>query len=272
MKKLSLVLSFLIFSSAHSALPLKVDYKKIFGEREGCFIISDLTTGKVLDEHNPARCKKRFSPYSTFKLPAALMAFENNVLKDEHQIIKWDGVKRRRAELNQDLTPFTFMTFSAKWVTEWIMPQLGIKTIKKYLHTFHYGNEDFSGGLKNAWVSSSLKISAHEELTFVSNFWNEKLGLSKRATDLTKKIIFIKNLSKNTELYGKTGTGCTAGHDCMNRPDKMFGWFVGIIKTPSNVYAVAGNASDLKDEKAPGGVRMRRATIDIVTQMGLITE
>ncbi|AUO00048.1 hypothetical protein C0V70_18445 [Bacteriovorax stolpii] len=272
MKKLLVILSILMCTSANSAAPLKVNYKKIFGEREGCFIISDLTTGKILDEYNPARCKKRFSPYSTFKLAAVLMAFENNILKDENQIIKWDGVKRRRAELNQNLTPFTFMTFSAKWVTEWIMPQVGIKPIKKYLHTFQYGNEDFSGGLKNAWVSSSLKISAREELNFVSNFWNEKLGLTKRTTELTKKIIFIKNLSKNTELYGKTGTGCTVGHDCMNRPDKMFGWFVGIIKTPSKVYAVAGNASDLTDEKAPGGVRMRRATIDIVTQMGLVTE
>lgn len=249
-----------------------VDFEKIFADRDGCFLISDLQTGKIVAEYNSSRCKKRFSPYSSFKIAAALMAFEKEILKDENQIIKWDGVKRGRDEINKDQTPLTFMSNSVKWVTEWIMPQVGNDNIKSFLNTFNYGNKDFSGGLKNAWVSSSLKISAHEQVKFLSNFWNNKLGLSDRSTDLTKKTIFIKKLGENSELYGKTGTGCLIGHACLDHPDKMMGWFVGVLKSEPHSYVFAGNASDLKPQGPPAGPRMRQTTIEILKEMNLASE
>jgi beta-lactamase class D len=77
------------------------------------------------------------------------------------------------------------MSNSVKWVTEWIMPQLGNDSIEFYLNSFNYGNKDFSGGPKDAWVSSSLKISAHEQIRFLSKLWEGKLEVSSRATELT---------------------------------------------------------------------------------------
>ena len=62
------------------------------------------------------------------------MAFDKGILKDENQVVRWDGLKRGRQEENQDQTPITWMSNSIKWVTE--------------------------------WVTSSLKISAHEQLAF----------------------------------------------------------------------------------------------------------
>jgi beta-lactamase class D len=249
-----------------------VDFKKIFEDRDACFLILDLQTGKVVAELNPSRCEQRFSPYSSFKIPAALMAFEKGILKDENQVIKWDGIKRGRAEIDQDLTPLTWMSESAKRVTEWIMPQVGNHAIKSFLNAFNYGNKDFSGGFKDAWVSSSLKISAREQIVFISNFWNDKLGLTKRTTDLAKKVIFIKKLGKNAELYGKTGTGCLIGHACLDHADKMIGWFVGVLKTDSKLYVFAGNASDLKSQGPPAGPRMRKSTVEILKQMGLVSD
>ncbi len=258
--------NFSIAATAH------LDFKKIFGDRNGCFLISDLKAEKIIAEYNSLRCKKHFSPYSSFKITAALMAFEKGVIKDENQVIKWDGVKRSREEINKDLTPLTWMSNSAKWVTEWIMPQIGQDSIQSFLKAFNYGNQDFSGGFKDAWVSSSLKISAREQVTFLSNFWNKKLGLSNRTTDLTKKIIFIKKVGANAELYGKTGTGCLVGDACLERPDKMIGWFVGVLKSDSNLYVFAGNASDLKPQGPPAGPRMRETTIEILKQMSLISD
>jgi len=265
---LAIIINFSFSKSTHA----EVNFKKIFEDRDACFIISDLQTNKIVAEHNPKRCKKRISPYSTFKIPSALMAIEKGIIKDENQIIKWDGIKRNRDEIDKDLTPFIWMSESAKWVTDWIMPQIGKDSIKSFLNSFDYGNQDFSGGLKDFWVSSSLKISPYQQVTFLSRFWNNKLGLSGHTTDVTKKIIFIKKLGKNAELYGKTGTGCLIGHACMDRPDKMHGWFVGALKTDSNVYIFAGNASDLKAQGPPAGPRMRRATIEILKQMELFQE
>jgi beta-lactamase class D len=269
MIKTIFILSFLFVSSSALAA---VDFKKIFEDRDACFLISNLRTGKSLAEFNRARCEKRISPYSTFKIAAALMGSEKGILKNENQTIKWDGVKRGRPEIDQDLTPLTWMSESAKWVTEWIMPRVGSESIQSFLDRFNYGNKDFSGGLKDSWVSSSLKISAPEQIAFLSNFWNDKLALSKRTTELTKKIIFIKKLGKSAELYGKTGTGCVIGHACMERPDKMIGWFTGILTSGQDVYVFAGNATDLKPQGPPAGPRMRKATIEILKQLELTPE
>jgi beta-lactamase class D len=86
---------------------------------------------------------------------------------------------------------------------------------------------------------------------------------------MTKKIIYIRKLGLGSELYGKTGTGCLVGRECMDRPDKMLGWFVGILKNGSKEYAFAANASDLKPEKAPAGPRLRKTVTSILEKMGL---
>jgi len=269
MKKNKFTLCILLSLSISTQASSKVDFKKVFEDRDACFVIQELKTGKVVAEYGASRCEKRFSPYSTFKIAASMMAFEKGIFKDENQIIKWDGVKRDRAELNQDQTPLTFMSNSVKWVTEWIMPQVGDKGIQTFLTAFKYGNKDFSGGLKDAWVSSSLQISAQEQIVFLTGFWNNQLGVSERTTDLTKKVMFVKKLGAKAELYGKTGTGCLVGHGCMDHPDKMIGWFVGVLKNGEKTYVFAGNASDLKPQGPPAGPRMRQATVEILTQLRL---
>jgi len=262
-------ISFLLLLSASAFAA--VDFKKTFADRDACFIIADLETGKILAEHNPKRCKERYSPCSSFKVPAALMAFDKGILKDENQIVKWDGIQRGRQEENQDQTPITWMSNSIMWVTEWVMPQVGEKNIQHFLDVFNYGNKDFSGGLKNAWVTSSLKISAHEQLAFISKLWKENLPVASKAIELTKKIILIKKIG-GSELYGKTGTGCLVGRDCMEKPSKMLGNFIGILKSGSKTYAIAANASDLKDQERPAGPRLRNTAIEILKEMGLVKE
>ncbi|OYZ17812.1 MAG: hypothetical protein B7Y39_14665 [Bdellovibrio sp. 28-41-41] len=268
MKTIQIAFYALLLSVSANA---EFNFEKIFHDRDACVLISELETGKVLAEYNPQRCKERFTPCSSFKIAASLMAFEKGILKDENQTIKWDGVKRGRPEENRDQTPFTWMSDSVKWVTEWIMPQVGEKDIKQFLSNFNYGNTDFSGGLKDAWVTSSLKISAHEQSSFIAKLWKEELPISKKTMNLTKKIIFIKKID-GSELYGKTGTGCLVGHACMNRADKMIGNFVGILKSGSKTYVFAANASDLKDQEQPAGPRLRNATIEIVKGMGLVSK
>lgn len=248
-----------------------VDFETKFTDRDACFLVSDLETGKVVAEFNPKRCRERFSPCSTFKVPAALMAFEKGILKDETQVVKWDGVKRGRTEENQDQTAMTWMSGSVKWVTEWVMPQIGANTIRHFLAVFQYGNQDFSGGLKDAWVTSSLKISAYEQLAFISKLWKGELPVSSKATEQTKKTLFIQKIG-TSQLYGKTGTGCLEGPGCMRQPGKMLGNFIGILQSGTKTYAIAANTSDLKDQKLPAGPRLRSTTIEILKDRGLATE
>ena len=50
------------------------------------------------------RAQKRFMPASTFKVPHALFALDAGAVRDEFQVIRWDGVKRDFDGWNQDQT------------------------------------------------------------------------------------------------------------------------------------------------------------------------
>ena len=230
--------------------------------------MAQISTGKTIESYNPKRCAERFSPNSTFKIPTALMAFEKGILKDEAQIIKWDGTHNSREELNQDQTPLAWMDRSVVWVTQWITLQLKEDGVTNFLKEFEYGNRDFSGGVTKAWLDSSLKVSADEQVTFLTKFWLEKLPLSKSTFEKTKKIIFISKIGQKSELYGKTGTGFTEA-DCEKKPGQMRGWFVGVIKTSKDAYVFAANATDLKPESTPAGPRLRKAIIEVFNEMSI---
>src|ERR1700724_2019518 len=125
MARISLVIALAFIFSAPPSMALEERFKDLFDKQEGCFVISDLSSGKVLEEYNEKRCAKRFAPQSSFKIAAALMAFEKGVFENENQVIKWDGVARDRKEEDKDQTPYTWMKYSVVWVTQWITPQLG---------------------------------------------------------------------------------------------------------------------------------------------------
>jgi beta-lactamase class D len=257
-----------LLQGVDSAALTESEFKKEFADRDACFLISDLKNGKIISEHNSKRCKEQFSPCSSFKIAAALMAFEKGVFKDESHPIKWDGIKRGRIEIDKDLTPYSWMSTSAIWVTSWIMPQLGKEALHGFLETFSYGNRDFSGPRKEPWQTSSLKISAHEQLAFISKFWKGELPLTKNTIERTKNIIFVKDLGIKSKLYGKTGTGCLQGTSCMDKPDKMIGWFVGVLKNGDSEYVFAANASDLVPQGTPAGPRTRDTVIQLLKKMG----
>src|SRR4051812_23441980 len=96
--KLSIFLIFILFFPALFAQ----DFKSFFVESDGCFLIAELSSGKILKEYNADRCLKKFPPCSSFKIAASLMAFEKGILKDQTQHIKWDRIRRNRQGLNQD--------------------------------------------------------------------------------------------------------------------------------------------------------------------------
>lgn len=249
----------------------ETDLQKFFDGRDGCVLVVELDSGNTVAEYNLKRCEERFSPLSTFKVAASLMAFDKEILKDKSQTISWDGVKHSRTEENRDQTPQSWMNDSVKWVTEWVTKNLGLKTVRHYLDEFDYGNKDFSGGLKNSWVNSTLKISAKEQIRFFTKLWKEELPVSKEAMKLTKEIIFVRRLGMETDLYGKIGSDCISTEkDCRFHSSKMFGWFVGVVKKDSKSYVIAANASDLKEFSSPAGPRMRDTAMLILKELNIV--
>mgnify|MGYP001356902023 CR=1 FL=1 len=139
------------------------DFAKLFAGRDGCFELYDLKTNKLIVRSDDRRCAERTSPCSTFKVPLSLMAFDAGILADAGSSLKWDGTVTSREVWNHDQTAASWMQNSVVWFSQRLTPMLGMEKVKSYLARLDYGNQDMTGGLTTAWLSSSLAISSDSE-------------------------------------------------------------------------------------------------------------
>lgn len=221
------------------------------------FVIKNLQTGKTYVV-NEKQASKRVSPASTFKIPLSLMGYDANILLDEKNP-KFEYNKEYKAPIESwknDHTPETWMKYSVVWYSQELTVRLGLKNFQNYVELFNYGNKDIKGnpqrgsflingssyvsfaGLLNSWLSSTLKISPFEQVDFLQKLVENKLPVSPKAMDMTKKIAYRGKLNNNFNLFGKTGTGAYY-LDGKNQIRLL--WFVGWLEKEGKTYVFASN-------------------------------
>jgi len=223
------------------------DLSKFFKNTEGAFVLYDLKNDRYL-RHNPARCRVRFSPFSTFKIPNSLIGLDTKVITDADYLIRWDRQKYPAQSgwteapfvyWKQDHTLRSAIKYSVVWYYRELARRVGEQQIKKYVTAFGYGNQDISGGINGPnlfeafWLNSSLRISADEQIEFLKKFYTGRLPVAERSTNIVKDILVLEKTDRYT-LSGKTGGGTLPN-------GKSLGWFVGYVETNGNVYFFATN-------------------------------
>lgn len=197
---------------------------------KNCFIAKE--NGKIVKQVGDIT--QRYSPYSTFKIPIALMGFDFGVLKSASEpLIEFtDDIKEKMGDIikipgllfwNRAHTPATWMQFSVVWYSQEITKHIGFKCFNDYVQKFEYGNLDVSGnpgkgdGLSQAWLNSSLKISVEEQSSFIEKLVQKTLPASRQAQEKTIELIKLEDVWNGWNLYGKTG-------------GRVNGWFIGWIE------------------------------------------
>jgi len=77
-------------------------------------ILIESVDGKVEYQYNVSD-KENFIPASTFKIPNTLIILEEGLIKDQFEIIKWDGKEREYASWNKDQTLKSAFQYSCVW-------------------------------------------------------------------------------------------------------------------------------------------------------------
>jgi beta-lactamase class D len=206
---------------------------------ENCFLA--VRNNKVL--HQEGECLLRKSPCSTFKIAISLMGYDDNIfINEDLPILKSTDYINSQKECHKPMSPSFWMNNSCVWYSQKITEKLGLKKFQRYINEFDYGNKDISGdynknnGLTHSWLTSSLKISPKEQISFLQKLVENKLPVSLRSHELTRSILYIEDFHEDWKLYGKTGCG---NFKEKNQEVLQLGWFIGWIKRDNEIIYFA---------------------------------
>jgi beta-lactamase class D len=228
-----------------------------------CTVVEDLADGSsVLREGETGM---RFSPCSTFKVAIAVMGFDAGILTDpRHPIMEYRPEYAAEFDAAKKTTdPTIWLKDSIVWYSQQTTKKLGMERFHDYVRRFDYGNQDVSGnpskndGLTQAWLMTSLTVSASEQANFVRRLLDRQLGVSDRAYDMTIATMPVFQTPGGWTVRGKTGSGWLKDGGGMIRKDRPQGWFVGWGEKAGRKLIFARlEISDGANDK-PGGPRAR---------------
>ena len=237
---------------------------------DNCFIAKE--NGKIVKQEG--KCDKRHSPFSTFKIPLALMGFDAGILHTPQKpLVEFTPeIKESNASWYRPQTypmhlfapraqtPGTWMKYSVVWYSRYIVQKLGMEKFQHYVNQFEYGNRDLSGTPQDegvSWIRSSLQISPLEQIAFVEKLTKNNLPVSKQAQENTMKIMKLETIWDDWQLYGKTGGPIESG------------WFVGWIEKGSQLISFVQYIEQPKDALISGGRTAKEAAKDNLISLTL---
>jgi beta-lactamase class D len=247
-----------------------------FPNKNVCFLLYDLKEKKYVTKLNGSHCATQLPAASTFKIPLSLMAYDAGILQDENTKIMWNKEPNIIESWNKDQTAKTWMEYSVVWYSQAITPQLSEKKIESYLKDFDYGNQNFTGGIKTAWLTvnpanqeirNTLKISGYEQVEFMEKFWKNKLRVVPLAVEMTKKILPKEVNPPHRTMQGKTGSGFF--------DDEMryrIGWYVAHLSVGLKEFIVVTNFVDNVEMPQPrnyGGLEAKELTKQLLSEQDL---
>lgn len=230
-------------------------------QASSCFIATK--NGKIIQEEGVG-CKTRYAPNSTFKIPLALMGYDAQIFQNETSP-EWpfkEGYDDFLSVWKVPHNPKTWMRDSCVWYSQVLTQKLGIDRFQDYVTKFDYGNMDISGdkgknnGLTHSWLSSSLAISPEEQIIFLQKLLDNKLPVSVKAHEMTKRIMFKEELFGGWKLYGKTGNGKQLDKKGL-KTELQHGWFVGWIEKNGETIIFANHIVDDKKQDVFASFRAR---------------
>jgi len=229
-----------------------------------CMIVKDVASGRTLLREGP--CADRYSPCSSFKFAIAVMGFDAGILTGPHSpAIKYLPEFENAYDpptAHKDADPSIWLRDSIVWYSQQIATTLGKERFAAYVKQFRYGNEDVSGtpaedGLTHAWLMNSLAISADEQAGFVSDFLNERLGVSSDAYRLTRETLPSYPAEGGWTIRGKSGSGWLKNEGGQIDKSRPQGWFVGWGERQGRTVLFVRLQVGVEASSTPGGTLAR---------------
>lgn len=231
-------------------------------EVNGVILIFD-EKNNTYHSNNFERANQGFLPASTFKIPNSIIALETGVVENENTIFKWDGEKRLLKIWEEDLTFKQALQKSCVPCYQDIARRVGVKRMNEYLEKLDYKKMVVdSSNLDLFWLEGDSRITAMNQVNFLSRLYHSQLSISKRTEKIVKDMIFIDE-KPTYKLSGKTGWSIRNGNN--------LGWFVGYIEKGNDVYFVATNVDPKESFDMKNFTKIRLQVLKEATELLGIT-
>lgn len=215
----------------------------IAAEPINCTVAVEARSGDVLLREGT--CDQRYAPFSTFKLPLAVMGYDAGILIDD-ETPRWDwhaGLTAPERD-RKPVDPTVWERDSVLWYSREITRLLGAEGLGTYVAQLDYGNEDVSGtpgednGPTHSWLGASLTISPDEQVAFVRRLLAGALPVSTDAQAWAASIL-PDFTAGDWAVSGKTGSGWVSDANGDFYRDQPLGWFVGWAQRQGDVVVFA---------------------------------
>lgn len=234
-------------------------------------VLGDPVHGRVLLRLNPEHAAERASPCSTFKIPNTLIALEAGAVTLEDSHLPRDPAKAPArdwwpAHWDRDHDLASALRGSVVWYFQELARRVGEEAMQRRLDGLGYGNRDLSGGIDRFWLSSTLAISADEQVALLGRLLSDGAGFAPEHRAALREPLLVSE-GHGWTWYGKTGS-CTlpepsgegtAGAYELPEEARWTLWLVGWVEGPAvpdglRTYAFRVEADsyregyDLRDE------------------------
>lgn len=208
---------------------------------------------------NSARASTCLCPASTFKIANSIIAIEEGVLKDQYEMVKWDGQKHFLEAWNQDQNLKSAFKASCVWFYQELAQKIGHERYLKYFERWDYGNCLTGENITTFWLEGGgdLAITPLEQIHFLQKIYHQKLPISFRTYAILQEIM-LEEVSADHKIYSKTGAATKnwVGH----------GWYVGYITSQKQTWFFVTNIlingiEDLSKRKAVTMAALKRKNI-----------
>lgn len=250
--------------------PINADpYIAEIGTRKVTFLAVDLKNSDCWSINEPG-LTQRHSPWSTFKIPHALIALETGAVKSIDELIEWDQEKYPAKSFwpetwKKSHTLASAYKHSAVWYYKALVPRIQPAEYKKWLAKFQYGNQAFTPGSNEFWLNNELQISPAEQVEFIDCLLKKRCGV-KAGNFAAFESAALQETKSGFSLYAKTGAGSI---DPDNNDGAFEGWYVGYIKD-ANGKPVAAFAIYMKADSFTGLKDYRKAlSLKLLGDLGL---
>lgn len=232
------------------------EIKNIFEEARvnGTFVLLDVEKG-TLTGFNGKRANDRFIPASTFKIANSLIGLSVGAIKDVDEILPYGGEPQFLEIWEKDMSLRDAIKISNVPIYQELARRIGHKKMQENVKKLSYGNQDIGAEVDQFWLSGPLKISAVEQVQFLSKLAQAKLNFPKKNQQSVIEILELETTDETT-LYGKTGW--------QTATDPGIGWWVGWVKRSGKIYTFALNIDMVDIADAPKRIEIGKKVLKLL--------